>query len=213
MLTVNNLNILDNKRIIIKKANFEIRLNNFYGAIGRDFTGVFEGILNFRKIAQGTVLLSHELFKTKKVNYSNPKHVANIRKVIGYIPQEDFFLDFGTVLNHLEWFSEINGVIDLAIELGLGDLISKSPHTLTNKEKIYFKLALALIKKPVILFIDEPLKYLTMEEMREFIQTVKKQTSNKNDNIGVVILSDNILKFKEEFENILRLESGILSND
>ena len=210
MLTVNNLNILDNKRIIIKKANFEIRLNNFYGAIGRDFTGVFEGILNFRKITQGTVLLSHELFKTKKVNFNNPKHVANIRKVVGYIPQEDFFLDVGTVLNHLEWFSEINGVIDLAIDLGLGDLISKKPEILTNKEKIYFKLALALVKKPSILFIDEPSKYLTMEEMKEFIQIVKRQVNNKNDNVGVIIVSEWILEFEKEFDKILKLESGVL---
>jgi ABC-type cobalamin/Fe3+-siderophores transport system ATPase subunit len=213
MLKVNNLNISDNKRVIIKKANFEIRLNNFYGAIGRDFQEVFEAILNFREIVQGTVLLSHELFKTKKVNYNNKRHIANIRKVVGYISHEDFFLNFGTVLNHLKWFGNINEVIDIAVELGLGDLITKQPKTLTDKEKIYFKLALALVKKPSILLINEPLKYLTIEEMGEFIRTVKKQTNHRNETIGVVILSESIFEYKEEFDKILKLESGVFSDD
>jgi len=210
MLEINNLKYSYKQRDILKGVTFEIRLNQFIGIFGATSSGkssIFETILNLRSFSNGTII-----YENRKVLYSNKKHIHNLKKNIGYLSQNDFFLSDETVLDNLIWISKIKKerIIEVSSLIGITDILYSKIYDISETEKIRFKLTLALVKSPTILFIDEPLVSLNIAETDTFLELV--YSISKNDNFGVIVASQDIQSFKtDKFDKIFQLENGVLN--
>ena len=210
MLEVNNLKISHQNRDVLKGVTFDVRLNQIVGISGAIASGkssIFETILNFREFSNGTII-----YENKKVAYNNRNHILNLRKNIGYLSQKDYFLNKISLFDNFRWICKISEdrVIELASLTGITDILYNKTDSISQTEKIRFKLALSLVENPHILFIDEPLESLNIDEIEDFLDTVEDIA--KSLKIGVVIASQEIEKFKKDrFDKIYILEKGLLN--
>ena len=88
-----------------------------------------------------------------------------VRRLIGYCPQHDALLDLLTVYEHLELYARIKGVpssmLDTVIhskmrQLDLLDFANKMAGTLSGGNKRKLSVAIAMIGRPKVIFLDEP---------------------------------------------------------
>ena len=106
MLEVNNLHLTRGKDKILNGVTFEIRINQIvgiYGSISSGKTSMVEAIFNFIPFDNGTII-----FENKKIAYNQPKHISKIRNRIGYIPQKDYFLQAGNILENIQWIGRVS---------------------------------------------------------------------------------------------------------
>jgi len=210
MLEINNLKYSYKDRTILNGVTFEIRLNQFIGIFGATSSGkssIFETILNLKSFSNGTII-----YENKKVLYSKNKQIKKLKQDIGYISQDDFFLEDETVLDNLNWISKVSKerIVEISSLAGITDILYAKVDAISESEKIRFKLALALTKSPTILFLDEPLISLNIDEVDKFLDLV--YSIAKNEKFGVVVTSQDIQKFhQEKFDKIFKLENGVLN--
>ena len=88
-----------------------------------------------------------------------------IRRLIGYCPQFDALLEHLTCREHLELFARLKCVprksLDRIVkqklhEMNLSEFEHKTAGTLSGGNKRKLSVAIALIGKPSIIFLDEP---------------------------------------------------------
>ena len=210
MLEVNNLKYSYKNSEILKGVTFDVRLNQIIGISGATSSGksaIFETILNFREFSNGTII-----FENKKVVYNIKKQINSLKKNIGYLPQNDYFLNCGTVLENFQWICKVSKdkVIEVATLTRITDILYSKIKEISKAEQIRFKLAIALIRFPSILFIDEPLQSLHKDEVEEFLDLVDE--ISKAQKVGVVISSQDLENFKRDrFDKIFRLKNGVLN--
>jgi len=210
MLEVNNLKLSYKNDDVLKGVTFDVRLNQIVGIGGATSSGkssIFESILNFTKFSNGTII-----YENKKVVYNKKKQINYLKKSIGYLSQNDYFLNYGTVLENFQWLCKISKdeAIQIASITEITDILYFDIDDISKSEKMKFKLAISLAQSPTILFIDEPLTSLKIDEVEEFLNLVEEISKDKK--IGVVIASQYIEKFKNDrFDKIYRLEDGVLN--
>lgn len=209
MLEVNNLHLSRGGESILNGVTFDVRLNQIvgiYGAISSGKSSILESILNFVEFSTGTII-----YENRKVVYNQPKQVSYLREEIGYVSQRDYFLKAGNILENIQWIGNVSK--DRAIEISslveITDSLYLNIDELSGAEKIRFKFALALLRDPQILFIDEPLANISPKEIENFLTLVEKISRIKK--IGVLILSQYEQLFRnEKFSKVYRLEEGVL---
>jgi ABC-type multidrug transport system ATPase subunit len=210
MLEINNLKLSFGDKEILKGVSFEIRLNQFVGLVGDVSSGksqIFETILNFKNFSGGTVI-----YENKKVAYNRIEQVAALRKNIGYVPQYNIFLDFGNLLENLMFISgqKKDSVIEIVSSLEITDSLYKNIDQIDNEDVFRAKIALALLKNPQILLIDEPLIYGDIITMKNIIKVIQKILFDKQ--VAVLMASQKIELFDQDvFNKIYKLENGVLN--
>jgi|GEM_PF-1684177 len=210
MLEINNLKLSFGDKEILKGVSFEIRLNQFVGLVGDISSGksqIFETILNFKNFSGGTVI-----YENKKVAYNRIEQVTALRKNIGYVPQYNIFLDFGNLLENLMFISgqKKDSVIEIVSSLEITDSLYKNIDQIDNEDVFRAKIALALLKNPQILLIDEPLIYGDIITMKNIIKVIQKILFDKQ--VAVLMASQKIELFDQDvFNKIYKLENGVLN--
>ena len=123
-----------------------------------------------------------------------------IKEIIAVSPQETAIASNLTVKENLEFFANIYAkdnskiINQLINQFDLGDVLSERAKTLSGGYKRRLSIAVALISKPKILFLDEPtlgLDVFSRRELWEIIKELKKSTT--------IILTSHYL---EEIENL-----------
>lgn len=131
-----------------------------------------------------------------------------IKEIIAISPQETAIANNLTVKENLEFFANIykkeNSEIinELVKDFGLSDVLSQRAKTLSGGYKRRLSIAIALISKPKILFLDEPTLGLDVFSRRELWQIIKRLKKSTT-----IILTSHYL---EEIENLCD-RVGILS--
>ncbi|KAH9368582.1 hypothetical protein HPB48_009820 [Haemaphysalis longicornis] len=101
---------------------------------------------------------------------------AFIRTVASFCPRKAVFSADLTVWEHLMLFAAIKGVSlremstrakEVLAELEFHEKLHSFPHLLTENAKKRLLLAIALLSRPRVLFLDEPTELLDEEERRE----------------------------------------------
>ena len=139
--------------------NLEIQAGERFGLFGPNGAGkttlmnCMIGLLAFK---EGSIqMMGHEVNSRKKI----------VNKLFGFVPQDFSFYQELSPVQNLEFFGAWNGLekneikkrTDELLEvLGLSDVRNKQVHKFSGGMKRRVNLAIGVINKPAILFLDEP---------------------------------------------------------
>ena len=175
IISVQNLNVTLNDHHILLDVSFEIEKGSITAIVGQNGSGkttLLKAMLGFIPYRGEISVLGH-----------SPRQLHRIASKIGYVPQR---LDFDrtipvTVRELLSIHSA--GQEDPAIRealalVGAGDLLDKRLGVLSGGQFQRVLIALALLNRPEILFLDEPAASIDVEgagELYELLRTLKEE--------------------------------------
>ena len=139
----------------------------------------------------------------------------DFRKVIGFLPQYPKFYSWLTALEYTEMTAKLSGVdvkvarleAEKTLEfLGLGDAKKKKTGTFSGGMKQRLGLAQAIVHKPSLLLLDEPVSALDPIGRREILNLLKELQASTT-----ILYSTHILNDAEEMtDQLLFLRKGKL---
>lgn len=214
------------KSLEFKKYNFKYPLSTNYTL--KDITmslnkNKITAILGHSGAGKSTLLDSISLINDSKNSFfyinditGKDINVLDYRKLIGYVPQNGTILNTSIKYNLTLWndiYSD-KQILDIINSIGLNTLVETLPngiYTKIGKDGVqlsggqYQKILIAreLIKKPLVLILDEPTSSLDMKSENEVIDIIK------NINYGCFIIftthKANLLSLAD---NIFCIENG-----
>ena len=203
IITINNVcknykskKALDNVSLSIKQGE----LFGLLGVNGAGKTTLIKILCGLTRKTSGTITIN---------NFNLDKEIDKIKEIIDISPQETSVANNLTVKENLEFFANIynnndvktiNEIIDI---FNLNEVLNQRAKTLSGGYKRRLSIAIALISKPKILFLDEPTLGLDVFARRELWNIIKKLQKN----ITIILTSH----YLEEIENLCD-RVAILSN-
>ena len=187
---------LDNVSLSIKQTE----LFGLLGVNGAGKTTLIKIICGLTRKTSGTITIN---------NFNLDKEIDKIKEIIDISPQETSVANNLTVKENLEFFANIynnndvktiNEIVDI---FNLNEVLNQRAKTLSGGYKRRLSIAIALISKPKILFLDEPTLGLDVFARRELWNIIKKLQKN----ITIILTSH----YLEEIENLCD-RVAILSN-
>ena len=187
---------LDNVSLTIKEGE----LFGLLGVNGAGKTTLIKILCGLTNKTSGTIMIN---------NFSLDKEIDKIKEIIDISPQETSVANNLTVKENLEFFANIynnnntntiNEIIDI---FNLNEVINQRAKTLSGGYKRRLSIAIALISKPKILFLDEPTLGLDVFARRELWNIIRKLQKD----ITIILTSH----YLEEIENLCD-RVAILSN-
>lgn len=187
---------LDNVSLSIKQGE----LFGLLGVNGAGKTTLIKILCGLTRKTSGTITIN---------NFNLDKEIDKIKEIIDISPQETSVANNLTVKENLEFFANIynnndvktiNEIIDI---FNLNEVLNQRAKTLSGGYKRRLSIAIALISKPKILFLDEPTLGLDVFAKRELWNIIKKLQKN----ITIILTSH----YLEEVENLCD-RVAILSN-
>ena len=187
---------LDNISLSIKQGE----LFGLLGVNGAGKTTLIKILCGLTRKTSGTITIN---------NFNLDKEIDKIKEIIDISPQETSVANNLTVKENLEFFANIynnndtqtiNKIVDI---FNLNEVLNQRAKTLSGGYKRRLSIAVALISKPKILFLDEPTLGLDVFARRELWNIIKKLQKN----ITIILTSH----YLEEIENLCD-RVAILSN-
>ena len=187
---------LDNVSLSIKQGE----LFGLLGVNGAGKTTLIKILCGLTKKTSGTITIN---------NFNLDKEIDKIKEIIDISPQETSVANNLTVKENLEFFGNIynnndaNTINEIVDIFNLNEVLNQRAKTLSGGYKRRLSIAIALISKPKILFLDEPTLGLDVFARRELWNIIKKLQKN----ITIILTSH----YLEEIENLCD-RVAILSN-
>lgn len=184
ILTVRNISKTINKRLILRKIDFEINKAEIFGLLGPNGAGksvTFNILLGIMRANHGDVFVSGTRISEL------PIHERAKKYNIGYIPQNDSVFKGLTCEDNLRAIAEISTkdkkeqddiIQQLLSEFSLTHLKNILADNLSGGERKKLVIARALINKPKILLMDEPygaVDPLNLEVIKKIIIDLQKK--------------------------------------
>ena len=122
-----------------------------------------------------------------------------IRRLVGYMPEDDCFLPGLDAVSFTAYFGELSGMPrreamkrahDVLFYVGLGEARYRQLETYSARMRQRIKLAQALVHDPRLLFLDEPTANLDPRGRAEVLDLIKEISSRKDIN---VLISSHVL--------------------
>ena len=203
IITINNVCKNYKSKKALENVSLSIKQGELFGLLGVNGAGkttLIKILCGLTRKTSGTITIN---------NFSLDEEIDKIKEIIDISPQETSVANNLTVKENLEFFANIynnNDVktIDEIIDIfNLNEVLNQRAKTLSGGYKRRLSIAIALISKPKILFLDEPTLGLDVFARRELWNIIKKLQKN----ITIILTSH----YLEEIENLCD-RVAILSN-
>lgn len=208
MVDIINLSKKYGRKTVLDNVNLKIE-SGMYGLLGENGAGKTTMI----KILATVLEKSGGRIEINGVPIGN---VSEIRKLIGYMPQEFLFYPNYKVYEILEYFSALSCVsikmeeIDKILsELNLLDEKHKKVKYLSGGMKRRLGIAVAIIHSPQLLLVDEPTVGLDPQERMNFRNLLVRLAKDRTILLSTHIISD----IEETCERLAILHKGKVSFD
>ena len=205
IIKINNVS----KNYKIKRAldnvSLEINQGELFGLLGVNGAGkttLIKILCGLTKKSNGKILID---------GLDLDKEIDKIKEIIDISPQETSVANNLTVKENLEFFANIyktqtetiNEVVNI---FKLTDVLTQKAKTLSGGYKRRLSIAIALISKPKILFLDEPTLGLDVFARRELWKIIKKL---KKD-ITIILTSHYLEEIEHLCDRVAVLSDGKL---
>ena len=177
-ITINNLTKNYKSKVAVNDVSLQINKGELFGLLGVNGAGkttLIKILCGLTKKTNGTVIVD---------GLNLDKDINKIKEIVDISPQETSVANNLTVKENLEFFSAIynkddNYLIDEVVKIfNLKEVLNQKAKTLSGGYKRKLSIAIALISKPKILFLDEPTLGLDVFARRELWEIINKLKNN-----------------------------------
>ncbi|HLV09053.1 MAG TPA: ABC transporter ATP-binding protein [Halanaerobiales bacterium] len=204
MIEVKNLEKSYNGFKVLKSIDFRVEKGEVFGFLGKNGAGktttmnILTGLIDFD---EGEVRIAGRDIR---------QHKGQLRKIIGYLPENPVFYDYLSGEEYLKFVGEVSGYDKKETERRVGGLLEQVNLEDARKRRIggysrgmkqRLALAVALFNHPRLLFLDEPTSALDPEGRRKIIELIEGFKESKI----TVFLSTHILGDAERVCNKLSI--------
>lgn len=177
-----------------------------YGESGAGKTSTLRMIAGLLATDEGNIVVNEQIWlDTKQGINLKPQH-----RNVGFAFQDYALFPNMTVRENLEYALKKNqakkDVDDLVDAMELGELQSKKTGMLSGGQKQRVSLARALVQKPDVLLLDEPLSALD-NEMRSKLQDYIIKV-HKENNLTIIMISHDIEEVLKLSDKVYILKNG-----
>lgn len=209
-----------NKENITKAINdisFNVNSGEFIGIMGASGSGkttLLNCISTIDNVSSGHIYLEN-----KDITKIKEEDIAKFRREnLGFIFQDFNLLDTLTVEENIALILTINKVLqkdidnkvfELALKLGIDDILNKYPYQISGGQRQRCAVARAIINNPKLILADEPTGALDSKSARQLLDILKEM----NEKLKVTILMVTHDPFCASYCNkILFLKDGRIFN-
>lgn len=176
MLEVRNLVKKYGEKLAVDDISFDIREGEIFSLLGPNGAG------KTTTISILSTLFSPSAGDASILGYSVTKNPMEVKRLIGVVPQEIALYDGMTALENLNFWGEMYGlsggalktrVKELLEQIGLADRAKERIKTYSGGMKRRVNIAVGLMHKPRLLFMDEPTVGIDPQSRRAILDSVK----------------------------------------
>lgn len=191
VISLSNVSIFQNKRLILKNINIEINQGEFVYLIGK--TG--SGKTSFLKLlyAELPLLEGKATVADTDLHRLAWKKVPALRRKLGIVFQEFHLLTDRSIYDNMEFVLKATGwkdktkiaarIKEVLTLVQLADIPSKMPFELSGGEQQRAVIARALLNEPELIIADEPTGNLDPNSSDEIIQLLRNLNRVKGTTI------------------------------
>lgn len=219
IISIRNLNLSLGRKSLRKQILFDINLDIrpreiviMTGPSGSGKTTLLTLLGGLRSVQEGSVK-----FLGQELRGTNPNHLVQVRRQIGYIFQAHNLLEFLTVSQNVQMPFELckdvsprdaRSKAEAMLEaVKLGHRINYYPKLLSIGQKQRVAIARALVTHPKLILADEPTASLDGKTGREIIELMQKLAREQESAVLMVTHDNRIL---DVADRIIHMEDGRL---
>src|SRR5499427_5941691 len=191
----------------------EGRVTGLFGASGAGKTSLVNMIAGLLTPDRGTIALDGEVLDDTAVRVHVPPH----RRRIGYVFQDARLFPHFNVRQNLDYGRRMNGLPDDAAQkkrvtdlLDIGHLLDRRPGKLSGGERQRVALGRALLARPRLLLLDEPLGALDEGRRAEILPYLVRLRDEAR--IPMVYVSHDAAEMRQLATQIVLLKRGRVSS-
>jgi len=181
LIEVNNLVKKYKDKVAVNGVNLSIKEGEIFGLLGPNGAGkstTINTLLGLLKVNEGSIKFFGKDFS---------KHSREIKKEIGYVPQEYAFFETLSALDNVTYWAKIYGLrgeerkkaIKQALEFtGLWERRKDRANTFSGGMKRRLNIACAIVHNPKILIMDEPTVGVDPQSRNNILESVKILNQN-----------------------------------
>jgi molybdate transport system ATP-binding protein len=187
----------------------EGRVTGLFGASGAGKTSLINMIAGLLRPDRGTIAIDGEVLDDTAARVHVPAH----RRRIGYVFQDARLFPHLDVAQNLDYGRRMNGLADDPAQrsritdlLDLGGLLNRRPGQLSGGERQRTALGRALLSKPRLLLLDEPLGSLDEGRKVEILPYLVRLRDEAS--IPMVYVSHDAAEMRQLATQIVLLRNG-----
>ncbi|MEK8193784.1 ABC transporter ATP-binding protein [Clostridioides difficile] len=206
------------QKYVLEDIELNVKDGEFVAIMGRSGSGkttLLNSVSTIDKINEGTILCG-DIDITKLTDGQTSEFRKN---EIGFVFQDYMLLDSLTVRENIAVAlslknvrkKEIDSIIDkYAKQLGIYEQLSKYPYQLSGGQKQRVSIIRAIIKKPLILFADEPTGALDLQSSKDIMEVFRK--INKELNVTILMVTHDAVSSSYS-DRVILLKDGKIEKE